>query len=164
MERIKRAVFDAGPLIHLQQVGGLDTLRLFSRIIISEQVVIELRSGFTLPKNSSSLALNSRSKDLTQLICDRYNLGLGEATAIALAKQEGIRLFFTDDLGARDAANLFGLEPHGTLAIITRSFREKVISKHEAISLIEKLQSNSSLYLISDLVNWARKRIESYRD
>ncbi|MBI5229648.1 hypothetical protein HY991_06060 [Candidatus Micrarchaeota archaeon] len=163
MARIEAAVFDAGPLIHLQQINSLGMLSLFKRILVSEHVCQELRSGFHLPKNCFITDLAGESKDLAKLASERYDLGLGEASAIALAKQERIKLLFTDDLTARDAAKRFGLEPHGTLAILTRAYRENMLGKRDAISCLEKLHSDSNLYLTRDLVDWARKQIESYR-
>jgi len=161
--RIEKAVFDAGPLIHLQQIGSLSVLRLFGKILISNQVRQELRGGFPLPKNCSVVELDGKSKDMAKLVSERYEVGLGEASAIALAKQQGIKLLFTDDLGARDAAKRVGLEPHGTLAIITRNYRESVVSKKEALSCLEKLHADSTLYLTMDLLEWTRKQIETYR-
>lgn len=160
MAKIEAAVFDAGPLIHLQQIDSLKILGLFKKIVVSKQVYSELREDFPLPKNCSVAELNGKTKDLSKLITARYELDLGEASAMALAKQLGIKLFFTDDLNARDTSKRLGLEPHGTLAIITRAYREKIISKTSAVSCLEKLHSNSDLYLTKDLVDWARKQIE----
>ena len=39
---------------------------------------------------------------------EKYKIHLGEATGIALCKQEGIKLFFTDDLNARETAKIIG--------------------------------------------------------
>ncbi len=163
MARIEKAVFDAGPLIHLQQIGSLSVLRLFGKIVISNQVRQELHGGFPLPKNCSVVELDGKSKDAAKLVSERYEIGMGEASAIALAKQKGIELLFTDDLSARDTAKRIGLEPHGTLAIITRAYRENVLNKKEALSCLEKLHADSTLYLTTDLLEWARKQIESYR-
>ena len=162
MARIDAAVFDAGPLIHLQQIDSLTVLRLFEKIHISGQVHQELRGGFPLPKNCAVAELDGKSKDAAKLISERYEIGMGEASAIALAKQKGIRLLFTDDLSARDAAKRIGLEPHGTLAIITRAYRENVLNKKEALACLESLYEDSTLYLTTDLRDWACKQVESY--
>ena len=162
MARIEAAVFDAGPLIHLQQVGSLGLLALFRKIAITEQVKDELLVGFPLPRNCNTASLAGKSKDLAKFTSERYDLGLGESSAIALAKQEGIRLFFTDDLAARETAKRFGLAPHGTLAIITRAYREGIVCKHDAIACLEKLRTQSSIYLTADLVEWTRKQIEAH--
>ncbi|MFA6330118.1 MAG: hypothetical protein WCX64_05560 [Candidatus Micrarchaeia archaeon] len=162
MAKIEIAVFDTGPLIHLQQVGALGVLSLFRKITISEQVRDELLPGFPLPKNCTVASMNGKSKDIAKTISERYDLGPGESSAIALAGQEGIRLFFTDDLGARGVAKNIGLEPHGTLAILTRAYREKTLGKKDAINFLGKLRTQSSLYLTSDLAEWTRKQIEMH--
>ena len=62
--------------------------------------------------------------EMDERITEECGLGARESTAIALAKQEGVSLVFTDDLEAREVARSYGLEPHGTLAIVTRTYRE----------------------------------------
>ncbi len=122
--RIKNAVLDTGPLTHLGQIDSLKVFRVFQDILLSEDVVRELGDASRLPANCKVSRLKGRAKDMSKLIMEEYGLGAGESTAIALAKQEGASLVFTDDLEAREVARSYGLEPHGTLAIVTRTYRE----------------------------------------
>lgn len=161
MPRIRAAVLDTGPLIHLEQVGFSKALDIIEEIFLSDEVIRELGSRSPLPKNAARKGLEKSAKDLATLLEEEYGIGSGESTAIALARQEGVQYLFTDDLDAREVARQYGLEPHGTLAIVTRAYRERVLSRAEAIDCIDKLSSESSLYLTSDRVRWSRKQIES---
>ncbi len=105
--------------------------------------------------------MSSASRDFAKLLSERYSLGLGEATSIALARQERVHLFFTDDLDAREVAGHFGLEAHGSLALVARAFREAVLDRRDALGVIESLADRSSLYLTSDLLDWARRQISA---
>ena len=159
MARISVAVLDTGPLTHLGQIGHTKAFRVIRDILLSDDVIRELGNTSYLPRNYKQIELKGRSKDLAKYIIGQYGLGTGESTAIALAKQEKVRLIFTDDLEAREVAGVCGLEPHGTLAIVTRAYREKVIGKQEAMTCIDKLHNDSTLYLTTDLVHWAIDQI-----
>lgn len=161
MAKIRVAVLDTGPLIHLDQVGFSRSLNIVEKILLSDEVIREFGTNSPLPKNAVRKGIEKAGKDLSSFLTEEFGIGLGEATAIALGRQEGVRFLFTDDLDAREVARHYGLEPHGTLAIVTRAYREGVLSKADAIMCIERLSSESSLYLTSDLVRWSRKQIES---
>jgi predicted nucleic acid-binding protein len=161
--KIRSAVFDTGPIIHLGQVESLKALETIQQVLVPEEVVRELHRNPELPPNCSIMALTGRSKDLARIIGDRYGVGPGESAAIALARQEGVGLVFTDDLEAREAAREVGLEPHGTLALVTRAYREGIVGRAQALDCIERLHSRSSLYLTSDLVAWAKAQILARR-
>ena len=74
---------------------------------------------------------------------------MGEASSIALCRQEEIKLVFTDDLSARETANMLGLESHGTIAIVLRSYRKRLITKEETKKTLENLYTNSTLFFTS---------------
>ncbi len=167
MDKIKNAVFNTGPFIHLKEINCLKLLNLFEKIIISNEVFeeydSETKNEIKKHKNIFIINLNSKTKDLSKYLIEQYNIHLGEATSIALSKQENIKLFFTDDLDAREIAKLSGIEVHGTLAIITRSLKENIIDKKETIKIIKDLHENSSLYITKDLINWILEKINKYK-
>ena len=167
-EKLK-GVFDSGPLIHLSQVNGTKTLRIFREILVPDAVFLEV-TRFDLPgkkevleaKNVVRKNLLGKTKDYAKLVAVKFGLELGECEAIALAKQENINGFFTDDLNAREAAKEVGLEAHGSMGIITRAFREGTITKDEAIEFVKKLHGESSLFITSDLVREIISQINSF--
>ena len=163
MARIKQAVFDAGPFIHLKEIKKIDLLSLFQRILTTEEILSECKrmlDQIKKLKNVEKKKLTGKSKDMAKYLAERYDLDLGEATGIALCNQELVQLFFTDDLEARRVARNLGFEPHGTIAIILRSFRDKKLNKKEAKELIESLYSESSLFLTSDLKEWTIREMD----
>lgn len=166
MAKIGKGVFDSGPFIHLHEINQLKILGMIKEKYLSSEVENELKH-YLVPlekvKNVIIKILLLENKNLAKIICERYCLDLGEATSIALAKQEKINLFFTDDLEARETAKLFGLEAHGTLGIIMRALREKILTKETAIKSIEDISDNSSLFLTSDLVEWTVKEVKRFK-
>ncbi|MBD3155488.1 MAG: DUF3368 domain-containing protein [Candidatus Aenigmarchaeota archaeon] len=170
MGKIKEAVSNSGPLIHLSQVKSFDAFEIIEKIYITNEIFSEVCSS-ELPGNKevreSKLIevkdLKDRSKDMSKLISQKYSLDLGEATAISLAKQEKIKLFFTDDLAARIVAKELGLEVHGTIGIILRAFRSGIFTKERALKIIENLHTKSSIFITKDLVNYIIREINDYR-
>lgn len=147
-----KAVSDTGPIIHLNEVGMLKALNIFSEIKIPPEVSHELKDKIPLPKKIKIIQLDPKHKNIAKMLAEE-ELDLGESQAISLALQEKISLFLTDDLEARTVAKKYNLEAHGTVGILLRAFRKKIISKDESISKIKKLHESSSLFITSDLIN-----------
>lgn len=166
MGKIKEAVFDAGPFIHLSEINRLELTRVISTILTTEYILREceyLRNSIRKFDHIQEKPLKSKSNDFAKYLVNKYTINFGEATGISLCKQENIKLFFTDDLEARDVANQLGFEAHGTLAVILRVFKEKILPKKDAIELIEKLYHESSLYLSKDLKDWTIEELKNFK-
>lgn len=166
---IQRAVSNAGPLIHLAQIDKLEILKLFGEILVSEEVYLEAakegKAGSEKIKGIGNIAIKRLSEDGNNLAARlqvKYELDLGEATSLALAQQEKIRLFVTDDLDAREVGKFLGFEVHGTLSIILRAFREKMISKESVIETVKKLKSGSTIYITEDLIKHIIDEIDKF--
>ncbi|MFA4820293.1 MAG: hypothetical protein WC613_05045 [Candidatus Aenigmatarchaeota archaeon] len=167
MARIDKAVFDAGPLIHLSQISALDALRLVNKAIIPYGVFEEIKFDSQnvqlkkrLERNIKIIYMSKDSNDMAKILSEKYSLGLGESQAIVLAKQENVKLIFTDDLDARTVAKSFGFEVHGTIGLVLRSYKEKFLAKKRAISIVRDLEEKSTLFLTSDLVEYILKEIK----
>jgi len=100
MQKIEKAFFDTGPLLHLYEIKSEAIAQIVKKKFISPEVDREL-SKHKIRHKAIIKQLTSTSKDLAKSLQERYNLDLGEAESISLAKQENISLFFTDDLDAR---------------------------------------------------------------
>ncbi len=156
-----KAVSNAGPLIHLAEVEALKALGIFTEVAIPPEV--DKETSKIKKTKIRVVQLSGEAKNMAKMLMIKYNIDLGEAEAIALAASTGTKTFLTDDLAARDAAKTQGLEPHGTLGIITRAFREKIINKAEAIEKTEALHKNSTLFLTKDLIDWIKREIERFQ-
>ncbi|PIN99127.1 MAG: hypothetical protein COT90_00980 [Candidatus Diapherotrites archaeon CG10_big_fil_rev_8_21_14_0_10_31_34] len=161
MAKINQAVFDAGPVIHLTELNKQKCFYLFKKIFISKEVSEETKNS-SKPKNFVIEILDGKHKDLTKIIAEKYELDLGEASSIALCRQNSIKLFFTDDLQARVFAKEQGIEVHGTIAILLRCFREKILSKEETIKTLKALKTDSSLFITADLIEFAVKEVKKF--
>ncbi|HLC93376.1 MAG TPA: nucleic acid-binding protein [archaeon] len=149
------AVIDAGPLIHLAEIGALKALEAFS-LITPGGVVEEVRS---FPGGIK--VVDNYDKNLVSALQNEFSLGLGESQCIALAKAEKIVIFLTDDLDARTTALSLGLEPHGTIGILLKAFKLGLLGKKDAIEFVKRLKSSSSLYITSELVGYILQKIET---
>ena len=166
MVKIEKGVFDTGPFLHLHEIEALAVAEIVQLKYISQEVKEELEH-YEIPLHSIKKILTPllslQYKNIAKILTEQYELELGESTAIALAQQEKISLFFTDDLDAREAAKKFHLEVHGTLGLLLRALREKQITQEEALEIVKRISTESSLFLTSDLVNWINKEIKMYK-
>ncbi|MDO8459555.1 MAG: DUF3368 domain-containing protein [Nanoarchaeota archaeon] len=159
-----RAVSDTGPIIHISEINLINSFNIFSELIIPEEVESELkRNKISIFKKIKILKLSPNLKDKIKVLTNQENLDLGEAFAIILAMQERVDYFLTDDLDARNVAIKYNLQVHGTIGIILRAFREKIIDKKTAIEKVNELHTKSSLFITKDLVDNILIAIEEFK-
>ncbi|MBI2574551.1 hypothetical protein HYV82_01575 [Candidatus Woesearchaeota archaeon] len=160
-----RVVSNTGPFIHLLEVDLASALRAFGEVYVPEEVKNELkRNKITLDafRGVKILPLQPKFKDVAEILVNKFSLDLGEAQAIALALQEKADYFLTDDLDARTVAGVHGVEAHGTVGIILRAFRNKIIDKEMAIKNVKELYASSSLFITKELTDFVIKSIEDF--
>jgi len=163
-ENGNRAVSDTGPIIHLSEINLIKAFDIFSKIIIPEEVERELKnSKIFIFKKIKILKLSPDSKDKVKVLTNQENLDLGEAFAIILAMQENTDYFLTDDLDARNVAVKYNLQVHGTIGIMLRAFREKIIDKNTAMEKVNELYTKSSLFITKDLVDSVLRAIKEFK-
>jgi len=159
-----RAVSDTGPIIHLSEISLSKAFDIFSIVAIPEEVGKELKnSKVVIFKKIKILRLSPDFKDKVKILTNQENLDLGEAFAIVLAMQEKTDYFLTDDLDARNIAIKYNLEVHGTVGIILRAFREKIIDKKTAVEKVNELYTKSSLFITKDLIDNVLRAIEEFK-
>lgn len=159
-----RAVSDTGPIMHLIEIDLIKVLNTLIKVYIPEEVKNELeRNKVIIPKRIKLTQLNGKFKDIANILVNKFSLDLGESQAIALSLQERADYFLTDDLDARTAANAHHIEAHGTVGIILRAFREKIIDKETAIKKVNELHTLSSLFITKDLTDYVIKSIKDFK-
>ena len=151
-----KAVCDSGPLIHLLEIGAIKALSVFS-IVVPPEVKNEVKK---LPANVS--VEHDFDNDFAFFLQNQFDLGLAESQCIALSKTHKIQLFLTDDLDARTASKQLGLEPHGTIGILLKAYKNTVFTKTQAIELVKKIKTNSTLYITSDLIEFVVEEIKTH--
>jgi predicted nucleic acid-binding protein len=167
MDKIEKAVFDTGPLLHLSEIQQLKVVEIVHKKYISYEIGKELTKYHAPLKNVNNLTigkLSADSKNRAKIIADRYDLDLGESTGISLAKQEKIALFLTDDLDTREVGKRLGLSVHGTLGIITRAFREGMITKNQTLQMFREIATGSTLFITQDILNFVKSEIQNYKN
>lgn len=165
MESKPQAVIDTGPVIHLSEINALYCLRICAKIWMPESVLIEIKRMLRkaqVPENIKAYHLYRKEMLRAVSIAKKFSLHLAESEALAIAVQNKIKIFFTDDLDARIAAQQLKLIPIGTLGIILRAYREKLVTKEVAKKYIENLQEESTLFLTAKLVQIALSAIEEF--
>ncbi len=153
-----KAVCDSGPFIHLSEIGALRSLSAFN-IVIPPAVKEETRA---LSKRIK--VHNQFDNNIVQILQNEFGLDLAESQCIALAKTSKISLFLTDDLDARTAAKQLGLEPHGTVGILLKAYRQKIFSKKQTIEFVQKIKTKSTLYITTDIIQFILAEIEKHSD
>lgn len=159
-----KVVSNTGPLIHLTEIDLIKALIVFREIYIPQEVKNELKKNkITIPKKIKLINLQTKFKDIAEILVNKFSLDLGKAQAIALALQERVDLFITDDLDARTVANVHSIEAHGTVGIILKAFREKIINKETALKKVNELYTVSSLFITKDLIEYIIKSIKEFK-
>lgn len=151
-----QAVSDATPLIHLSKIGKISRLkRLFEKVFIPKEIYEEVVvKGKSLNKKDVVLieALIEENfievKETASKI-EMPNLHLGELKAIALCKELKIKNLLIDDKEGYDAAELIGLNPLRTTALLLRLLDKKFVKFSEYKESLLKL-SESGYFLSAD--------------
>ncbi len=151
-------VCDAGPLIHLDEVGCLDLLADFSEVQVPEAVWAEvLRHRPSVVANSAVKLSRVSSKipppaelEALALVLSLHN---GEWEALRVALENPCSLLLTDDTAARMAAGNLGITCHGTIGILIRSIRRQQRTKQEILVVLRGLPKRSTLHLKRSLLD-----------
>jgi predicted nucleic acid-binding protein len=153
------AVCDAGPLIHLDELGCLQLLDEFS-VWVPEAVRREV--GRHRPALFVQSQVRFEAPDIRVALPTLRALGeallldAGEMEALALMAQVPQAFFLTDDAAARLAAQQLGYRTHGTIGVLLRSARRNRLSASRVLTLLQEIPGRSSLHirpgLLADII------------
>jgi predicted nucleic acid-binding protein len=166
---MNHAVADAGPLIHLTEVGCLSLLRIFDRLSIPDAVWSEAVTLGSVPQ-TDMLALgivqrHALSHSLVIQFIQQNSLErlhAGEQECLFLCQQSGVSVLLTDDLAVREAAKRLRLTPVGSLGIIVRAYRLGHLSLTDAERRLNDLDAISSLFVTRAIVELAIKQLHKH--
>ena len=152
------AVLDAGPLIHLDELGRINLLNDFKELLVPQTVLDEaLNHRPSLPlAELFNLEIISEPPPLPadlQKWADELALHLGERAALAVLKARGGQFLLSDDAAARTVARAVGFQTHGTIGLILRARRRGKISKVEMLRLLRELPAQTTLHLRKELLD-----------
>ncbi len=152
------AVLDAGPLIHLDELGRLNLLNDFKELLVPQTVLDEaLKHRPALPlAELSNLEIISEPPPLSAellKLADELALHAGERAALAVLDARGGQFLLSDDAAARTVARAVGFQTHGTIGLILRAHRRGKISKAEMLRLLRELPMRTTLHLRKELLD-----------
>jgi predicted nucleic acid-binding protein len=161
------AVTDAGPLIHLAEIGCLNILSIFGNLHVPEAVWSETvecgrTPGEDLLKSSKVKRHTIPQEDITGFI-EKNNLKdlhSGECECLYLSRQIDIPILLTDDLAVREAAKQLKLFPVGSLGIVAKAYRQGKIPMADAQRHMLDLYEVSSLFVTKVIVEMAIEQLQ----
>ncbi len=158
-------VCDAGPPIHLHELGCLSLLSDFSRVLVPASVWDEIAEHRPAALNQPNLTFERRDPrtalgvDLAS-VAQVFTLHRGELDALHLTQELQADLFLTDDAAARLAARQLSLPVHGTIGIVVRAIRRGQRTKDEVIAILRSLSAVSTLHIRRSLLEEIIEQIE----
>ncbi len=141
---------NSSPLIYLAKIEKLNILKiLFKEIIIPKQVYEEVVLKGKEEKFFDALNVENSIKeswikikevDIDEELNQLANeIDIGEIALISLAKKLRPSLLLIDAASARAIAESLGFNVKGTLYVLLKAYRKKIMQKKEVKELINKL-------------------------
>jgi predicted nucleic acid-binding protein len=158
-------VCDAGPLIHLDELGCIDLLNDFPTVLVPTIVWSEVdrhrSKALTNPATSFVRVSTSESPaaDLSP-VARLFALHSGEAQALQLCKEKSANLLLTDDTAARLAARSIGIAVHGTIGLLVRSIRRGKRTSEQVVALLKAIPIASTLHIKRSLLDEVIQLVE----
>ena len=155
------AVADSGPIIHLYEIGRPALLSVFTQIYVADAVWRETVASGRVPEtefaqfSSVRQTVTAEEVDRVRAIAADDKLHTGELETIALCQQINVLTLLTDDLSARSASVRLGIRPVGSLGVVVRAARNRMIGVDEAEHCILRLFDLSSLFVTRAIVDFA---------
>lgn len=154
---------DAGPFIHLDQIGHLTLLKRLPCLLIPASVLSELSMGGSQRPfqavarwpNLKVIAVRNPLSSPGMKPIGRMALQRGELDCLSLACERHPSTFLTDDLAARTAAERLGIDVHGTVGLIAYGVRRRWLSSEVAQQALERLYHQSSLFITYAIIERA---------
>lgn len=149
-----RAICDAGPLIHLDELGCRSLLHDFDEVVVPEQVWEEVvrhrpealaRSEGAFQRVEVTISMHPSFQSLVRSLA----LDFGEQAAL------------TDDAAARLAAGTLGYRVHGSIGILIRAIRRGEQTREEVLTLLRALPTRSTLHIRASLLQDIITRVET---
>jgi len=160
-----RVVCDAGPLIHLDELGCLDSLSDFGDVLVPSVVWAEvqrhrptalqhlqIRFMEVVPHTPMPIDLDA--------VARVFSLHEGERQALHVTLEQNPDLLVTDDTAARLAARSFAITVHGTIGILLRSIRRRYRTAPEVAAILRSLPALSTLHVKPSLLDEIVEAVE----
>lgn len=166
-----RFIIDAGPFIHLEQIGQLKLLKKLSSLVLPASVAVEIRQGAATRSlktikswpNIKIISVQRESLATLDALIEKAGLQVGETDCIQLCLKMRPCVLLTDDLSARITVEKLSIEVHGTVGIIAYAFRRKWLSLKKAEESLNLLYHRSSLFITYAIIEEAIRSLKNSR-
>jgi len=151
-------VCDAGPLIHLDELGCVDLLSDFQEVLVAEAVWQEVARHRPVVLRRRAVKLHLRrslpeaSPQLRNL-AEALLLDAGEMASLRLMQEVSEGIFLTDDAAARLVGERLGYQVHGTVGVLVRALRQGQRTKRQVLNLLRAIPRRSTLYISRPLLD-----------
>lgn len=159
-----KVICDAGPIIHLDELGAVHLLEDFQEVIVGPLVRQEV-AGFrptalTSIESLSVLPAVVPTQDEVLLsLCKAFALDSGEIEALLLMKQFPESILLTDDAAARVVAERMGFRVHGSIGILIRAIRRAQMKPEHVLDLLGEVRKKSTLFIKKSLLDHIKDSI-----
>ncbi len=138
-------VSNATPLIYLAKVGKLDLLKIFGRVVIPEEVKVEVVDRGKKLEKADACVVERAIKEgwievlKTEPVDVPVKLHPGERAVLSLARRLGVNEVLVDEKPARFAAKLLGLKPRGTVFVLLKALEKGLIDLDDFLDTLDRL-------------------------
>lgn len=140
-------ISDATPLIYLAKIEKISLLKsLYNTIIISSEIKNEIVDEGKRLKEKDAFLIEKEIKDgfievikVSNYIKPVFKIDKGELSILSLTKELNIKDVLIDEKLARIAAKVEGLTPRGTLFVILKNLKLKLINFDDFLRILNSL-------------------------
>jgi len=165
---LKAATADAGPLIHLAEIGCLRFLNSFDALHVPDAVWLETVAKGRIPRTDLSNLQNVQRHSLAESEVAQFvtennlsELHAGEQECLHVCLSKPVSILLTDDMAVRDAARRLHIVPVSSLGIVVSAFKREEITLREAERHIADLHDVSSLFVTRAIAELAIEQLQS---
>jgi predicted nucleic acid-binding protein len=166
---VTAAVTDAGPLIHLTEVGCLELVHIFDILHLPDAVWFETVERGRVPSDVLQKLHVVRRHTIPDTAVERFvqenglaHLQAGERECLYLRQHINVPTLLTDDLAVRDAAKRLHVTPVGSLGVVVRAYQQSHVTLTEAERHITALYAVSSLFVTRAIVELALEHLAQH--
>lgn len=163
-------VCDSGPLTHLWQIDLWPAFEVFNETHLPAQVANEVQQHVDLDqlKNFTRLQIHTISpiqiESAQQVQPQDVRLQFTDLAVFALAQTLTHDLVLTDDLDLRRALEGQHFRPMGSVGVLINAYKTNLMDRVQLDQAIEKLFTQSTLYLSPQFKSYIRRLIAAQFD
>ena len=152
---MREAITDTGPVLHLNEIGRLECLRIFEHLVMPDLVAEELRAYGLDPSRLGVTGLKATivvveraewSPVLSE--ADQPTIHPADAQVFVLARSNQFQKpVLTDDLALRRRLESQGATVVGSVGVLVRAYTTGHLKRDELESAVEALFTTSTLHM-----------------